>query len=262
MTRSSARSGVGRFLAEGPAAVREALALPGSVSDLFVTATAEHRFAELVASAADAGVRVTLVTDEAAAGLSETVTPQGLVAVCAIPPAGLAAVAASRPRLVAVLAEIRDPGNAGTILRTAGAVGADAAIFAGDCVDPYNGKSVRASAGGIFHLPVVRGVDLPAVTDALRRAGLQVLAADGAATVDLEALDARGGLADATAWVFGNEARGLSAPAAATTDLRVRIPMTGQAESLNVGAAAAICLYASARAQRRGRPQPGRDRPG
>ncbi len=250
LTRPAARLAAGRFLAEGPAAVREALTVEGGVCDLFVTADARDRFGDLVARATEAGVRTTLVTDEAAAGLSETVTPQGLVAVCDIPAADLDSVSAGRPRLVAVLAEIRDPGNAGTLVRTADAVGADAVVFAGTCVDPYNGKSVRASAGSIFHLPVVCDVGLAEAAGALRAAGLRVLAADGAADRDLDAIEAAGGLAGPTAWVFGNEARGLSPVAVAVADERLRVPMTGRAESLNVGAAAAICLYASARAHR------------
>ena len=259
-------------MAEGPAAVREALAgtvdgAPAAhaaaahaagvhaagVIELFATPAARDRFPDLIAAAVAAGVPLTIITDEAAAGLSETVTPQGLVAVCVLPQPDLATVAAGHPSLVVVLADIRDPGNAGTIVRTAAAVGADAVILAGDCVDPYNGKSVRASAGAIFHLPPVRGAGLPQIAAVLGEAGLQVLAADGGGPVDLDGLDADGGLAGPTAWVFGNEAHGLSAEASASAHLRVRIPMSARTESLSVGAAAAICLYASAKAQRAAR---------
>lgn len=254
LTRPAGRSAAGRFLAEGPQAVREALQralgrAPGSVRELFGTTTALQRHHGLAAMAADAGVRVTVVTDEAAAGLSETVTPQGLVAVCDSLDVGLADLAAAPPNLVAVLAEIRDPGNAGTVLRTADAVGAGAVVFAGDAVDPYNGKCVRASAGSLFHLPVVTGVPVPAAMASLRAAGLQILAADAAGDTDLHTAVANGTLARPTAWVFGNEARGLSEPVAMSADLRIAVELPGKAESLNLAAAAAICLYASARAR-------------
>jgi TrmH family RNA methyltransferase len=253
LTRPAGRAAAGRFLAEGPQAVREALRraldrAPGSVPDLFGTATAFERHPDLAAMATAAGARVTAVSDEAAAGLSETVTPQGVVAVCASLDLDLDELVTAAPRLVAVLAEIRDPGNAGTVLRTADAIGAGAAIFAGDTVDPYNGKCVRASAGSLFHLPVVCGAPVSQALAAMRAAGLQVLAADAAGDVDLDRITADGTLARPTAWVFGNEARGLPEPVAMSADLRVRITMSGRAESLNLGAAAAICLYASARA--------------
>jgi TrmH family RNA methyltransferase len=235
-----------RFLAEGPQAVREALAVPGLVRELFGTPDALHRHAEL----AEAAPEVWPVTDEALAGLAETVHPQGLVAVCDFLDVPLARVTAAPPRLVAVLAEIRDPGNAGTVLRTADAAGAGAVIFAGDAVDPYNGKCVRASAGSLFHLDVVRGVEPAHAISDLRAAGLQILAATAHGEVDLEEYADAGALRGRTAWVFGSEAHGLPAPLAAAADARVRVPIHGRAESLNLAAAAAVCLYASARAQR------------
>jgi RNA methyltransferase, TrmH family len=155
------------------------------------------------------------------------------------------------PRLVAVLAEIRDPGNAGTVLRTADAAGAGAVVFAGDAVDPYNGKCVRASAGSLFHVDVVRAADPVAVVEALRTAGLTVLATTGYGDHDLDDLADAGRLAAPTAWLFGSEAHGLPAALTAAADARVRVPLHGRAESLNLAAAAAVCLYASARALRR-----------
>ena len=184
------------------------------------------------------------------AGLSETVHPQGLVAVCSHLDVSLAAVLQAAPRLAVVLAEIQDPGNAGTVLRTADAAGAAGVVFTDGSVDPYNGKCVRASAGSLFHPPVVRGAKATAALDALRAAGLQVLAADGAGEADLDELADAGALARPTAWVFGNEARGLPSELAEHADVRVRIPIHGRAESLNLAAAAAVCLYASARALR------------
>lgn len=229
--------------------MREALRRSGTVRELFATGVADQRHPDLVAAARTAGVPVSPVTEDAAATLSETVTPQGLVAVCDHLDLPLEAALAGRPRLVAVLAEIRDPGNAGTVLRTADAAGARVVIFAGGAVDPYNGKCVRASAGSLFHVDVVRTPDAAGVVSTLREAGLQVLAATGHGETDLDRLPPDR-LAAPTAWLFGSEAHGLPAELAATADARVRVPIHGRAESLNLGAAAAVCLYTSARAQR------------
>jgi len=246
LTRRAGRDAAGEFLAEGPQAVREALAHDPPPRELFVTEAAAARYADLVERAHAAGVPVSAVTPRAAAGLSETATPQGIVAVCPALDVPTATALAGRPRLVAVLADIRDPGNAGTVLRSADAAGADAVVFAGDSVDPYNGKTVRASAGSLFHLPVVRGARLPDALAAARAAGLTVLAADGAGERELTDLPE---LAAPTAWLFGNEAWGLPADTGALADARVRIPISPRAESLNLGAAAAVCLFASSAAQ-------------
>jgi TrmH family RNA methyltransferase len=160
----------------------------------------------------------------------------------------LSAALAKGPRLVAVVAEIRDPGNAGTVLRTADAAGAGAVIFAGDAVDPYNGKCVRASAGSLFHVDVVRtGLD---VVGELQNHGLQTLATSGYGADDLDTLLDDGALVGPTAWLFGSEAHGLPRELLDAADRRVRVPIYGGAESLNLAAAAAVCLYASARAHR------------
>jgi TrmH family RNA methyltransferase len=243
LQRRRDRDQSGRFLAEGPQAVREALTA-GVVVELFGTEAALDRYADL---AAKAGV-VSPVTDEALAALAETVHPQGLVAVCEQVDAPLRA--ALDKRLVAVAVDIRDPGNAGTVLRTADAAGAGAVVFAGDAVDPYNGKCVRASAGSLFHVDVVRDRDPAGVVAALRDAGVQVLAATGHGDDDLDDLLDAGALDRPTAWLFGSEAHGLTADLLAAADRRVRVPLYGGAESLNLAAAAAVCLYASARAMR------------
>nr|WP_245736860.1 RNA methyltransferase [Micromonospora pattaloongensis] len=250
LQRRRERDETGRFLAEGPQAVREALTVPGVVHELFGTEAGLDRYPELAAAAAAAGVPVSPVTDDGLAALTETVAPQGVVAVCAHRDVPLAAALREPPRLAAVLAEIRDPGNAGTVLRTADAAGAGAVVFAGDAVDPYNGKCVRATAGSLFHVDVVRAADPAAVVAALRASGLAVLAATGYGETDLDDLADAGGLARPTAWLFGSEAHGLPAELAAAADARVRVPLHGRAESLNLAAAAAVCLYASARALR------------
>jgi RNA methyltransferase, TrmH family len=240
LLRHVGRKRTGLFLAEGPNLVEAALRR-GVVTDVFATESAMGRFEELLHSAP-----VQVVTDKAAKSLSDTVTPVGLVAVCAAPETALADVLATSPRLVAVAVETSEPGNAGTLIRLADAMGADAIVLAGHSVDPYNGKCLRASAGSIFGLPVVEMVDTAVLIEALRNAGLQVLATtlDGEQSLD----DAD--LAGPTAWLFGAEAHGLSPEIANRADARVRIPMSGGAESLNVAAAAAICLYQSSRARR------------
>ena len=240
-----------RFLAEGPQAVREAVARPGAVVELFTTREAAARHPEILAVAAEAGVVPLVVGADVMAALCQTVTPQGLVAVCTWLDLPRDEVLVGRPRLVAVLAHARDPGNAGTVIRAADAAGADAVLLTGDSVDPYNGKCVRASAGSLFHLPVSIGGQVTEDLPALRGAGLRVLAADGHADLDLDDAVDSGLLDGPTAWVFGNEAWGLPEATRALADAVVRVPIHGRAESLNLATAAAVCLYASARAHRR-----------
>lgn len=231
------------FLAEGPQAVREAREA-GAVTEVFATTEAALRYPEL------AGDRPSVVTDRALASLADTRHPQGLVAVCRYVDVPLAEALGRRPRLVAVLAGVADPGNAGTVLRTADAAGAGAVVFTDGSVDAYNGKCVRASAGSLFHVPVVTGVRFADVADRLRAGGLRLLAADGTARRDLDALLDEDALSAPTAWVFGNEAWGLPEDLLAHADEAVAVPIHGRAESLNLATAAAVCLYASARAQR------------
>jgi len=239
-----------RFVVEGPQAVREALAA-GQLLELYAE---PGRHPELAAAAAATGVPVVPVTAAVLAALAGTVTPQGVVGVAPLLDVTLDRALASRPRLVAVLDAVADPGNAGTVVRAADAAGAGAVVLTEGSVDPHNGKCVRASAGSLWHLPVVSGVPLRAAVSALRAAGLQVLATSGSAPDDLDDLLDTGVLTAPTAWLFGTEAAGLPADALADADRRVRVPLHGRAESLNLAAAAAVCLYASARAQRPGAP--------
>ncbi len=241
LARRASRAEHGLFLAEGPQAVREALQVPGCVREVFAL---PGLHSELMGH----GVAWHPVDEQALASLAETVQPQGIVAVCGFLDVGLADLA--RERLVAVCADVRDPGNAGTVVRCADAAGAGGVVLTGSSVDPYNGKTVRATAGSLFHLPIVVEHDAAATVRSLRAAGFTVLAADGSGEIDLD--DAADGtlLAGRTAWLFGNEAWGLPGGLAELADHRVRIPLRGKAESLNLATAAAVCLYASARAQR------------
>ncbi|GAB3299558.1 TrmH family RNA methyltransferase [Parasphingorhabdus pacifica] len=255
LTRRAGRERAGAFLAEGAQAVGEALSAhtdgAARVREVFVVD--DERHGELVTRAHATPVPVHVVTERAAASLSETVTPQGVVAVCDLPLSTPAEALAERPRLVAVLVGISDPGNAGTVVRVADAAGAGAVLFAGDSVDAYNGKAVRASTGSLFHLPLARHRDVSAVLAECRAAGLRLVGADGYATTDLDTADSRGDLAEPTAWVFGSEAHGLSPEVVTELDTTLSVPLYGRAESLNLATAAAVCLYASARGQNRPR---------
>ncbi|URM91983.1 RNA methyltransferase [Streptomyces sp. MRC013] len=255
LAKRNFRSKERRFIAEGPQAVREAAGHRGpdgepTLRELFTTAEAATRYAAIVDAARAAGARVHHASDAVLAEISQTVTPQGIVGVCGFLDSPFEAVLAARPRLVAVLAHVRDPGNAGTVLRCADAAGADAVVLTDASVDLYNPKSVRASVGSLFHLPVAVGVPVRQAVAGLKAAGARVLAADGAGADDLDAeLDA-GTMGGPTAWIFGNEAWGLPEETRALADAVVRVPIHGKAESLNLATAAAVCLYASARAQR------------
>ena len=238
-------------MAEGPHAVAAALSSPRHVvRELFVTETAAARETDLLRAAAAGDIEVVVVTDRVAATLAETVTPQGVIAVVR-PPALDAESVLAGARLVAVLDRVGDPGNAGTAIRTAYAAGAGAVVLTAGSVDPYTGKCIRASAGSVFAVPVLTGIDAAAAIELAGGGGARTtIATTIDAEEDLDALVDAGTLAGPTAWVFGSEAHGLDPALAARADRRVRIPMYGGAESLNLAASVAVCLYASARAQR------------
>lgn len=248
LARRAVRAAEGRFVVEGPQAVRAAL-VAGALLELFVE---PGRHDDLAACARSAGAAVAEVSPAVLAAMADTISPQGVIGVAPLLDVALDSLAA--PRLVAVLDQVNDPGNAGTVLRTADAAGADAVVFTEGSVDPHNPKCVRSTAGSLWHLPVVSGPRLDDVVRRLRGLGLQVLATTGAGAQDLDALIDDGSLAAPTVWLFGPEAAGLSEAALRSADHTVRIPMRGRAESLNLSAAAAICLHASARAQRESPP--------
>ena len=260
----------GQFLAEGPQAVREALRLhqqrvadgqPGVVTEVFASESCLDRHPEF--EELSQGVNARLATDEVLAAMADTVNPQGIIAVCRFVDVALQEVLDAGPRLIAVLCQVRDPGNAGTVLRAADSAGADAVILTASSVDIYNPKAVRSTAGSLFHLPVVLGADVDELAAACRARGIGVLAADGYGTLNLDTLQDENArrrltgegpaseyaLEQPTAWLFGNEAQGLSEEELALADHRVAVPVYGSAESLNLGTAATVCLYASARSQ-------------
>lgn len=257
----SARRRTGRFRVEGPQAVRSLLAeRPADAIELFLTAAADAAHPELRHLAAAAGLAPRIVGDEViralvrapsddpGAGGADTVrTPQGAVAVASVPRStwstAVDALPADGPVTVAVLHELRDPGNVGTLLRTADAAGADLAVLTSASVDPYGPKAVRASAGSIFHLPVAVGAPMPELAAALTGRGVAIAATSGHADHELFSTP----LPPRIAWVLGNEAHGLDADALAAADLAVRIPLRGRAESLNVTTAATVCLFETLR---------------
>ena len=248
LAKRDARSETGLFLLEGPQAVSEALAYrPELLVELFVTPTALDRYPDIAKGAKAAELEVEFVTEHVLESMADTVTPQGIIAVCRQFPTSLKDILGGEPRLIAILEEVRDPGNAGTIIRAADSAGADAVILTGRSVDLYNPKVVRATTGSLFHVPVAVMPELDAVLERVRAAGLQVLAAD---IKGEDLLSARGSLAAPTAWLFGNEARGLSDEQLALADRSITVPIYGKAESMNLATAASVCLYESAFAQR------------
>jgi len=227
-----------RFLVEGAQGVREALAAdPPAIDTLFV----EDELHELAIRARERGVDVVAAARAIMDRLTSTVTPQGIVGVGGYVDVGLDAVAATG--CVAVLHEVRDPGNAGTIVRSADAAGAAAVVFGAASVDVYNPKTVRACAGSVFHLPIVRDVATAEAIGSLRERGHRILAMDAHGSSSLYTTDVSGPVA----FVFGNEAHGLPQDVVASADATVRVPHAGAAESLNLAAAATICLFEHAR---------------
>jgi RNA methyltransferase, TrmH family len=247
LTRRAVREREGLFLAEGPQAVREAVGCrPDVVKDVYVEPQAAVRHAALLETARAHGLAVHEVSPEVLAAMCDTQAPQGLAAVCRPVHTSLESVLATAPRLVSLLTNVRDPGNAGTVIRGADAAGADAVLVSDASVDVYNPKVVRSTAGSLFHLPLVLGIPVAALLEQVRAAGLTLLAADGAGTQLLDDTD----LSRPHAWVMGNEAWGLEPHVRDACDEVVSVPIYGKAESLNLAMAATVCLYASARAQR------------
>ncbi len=243
--RRSARRRAGRFVAEGPQAVRELLRFrPETATDLYVDGEQRGRYADLVGPSGD--VRIHECTPQVMAAMTDTQHPQGVLAVCRPVGIPLADALAASGDFVVVLAHVRDPGNAGTVIRGADAAGARCVIVSDASVDVYNPKVVRSTVGSLWHLPIVTGAPLVDALERCRAAGLRLLAADGSGETLLPDAD----LTVPHAWVMGNEAWGLDATVRDACDEVVRVPIYGHAESLNLAMATTVCLYASATARR------------
>ena len=247
LNKKDARSETGLFLLEGPQGLKEALNRPRLIVELYATEDAVARYSDLFERAQGARIELQLVTEQVLKVMTDTATPQGILAVCEQLHVSLEDVIAIKPQLIALLANIRDPGNAGTVLRAADAAGADAVIFSDNSVDVYNPKVVRSTTGSLFHLPVVIGASITETIASLQAAGLQAFAADGGGRSLTEL--APGTLAKPTVWVFGNEAWGFEPETLQAVDETVGLPIYGAAESLNLATAASVCLYESAFAQ-------------
>lgn len=237
--RRAARDAAGAFLVEGPHAVAEAV---GGLTTLLVTEQAAGEQAAVVEEAAAHGAEVLIVTERVLASVATTVSPQGVIGVASQEGVTMEA-ALALAGVVAVCWQVSDPGNLGTIVRTADAAGVDAVVTTRASVDPYNPKAVRASAGSLFHLPLACGVDPDALVAACHDQGVALVAVDAAGTTPHTELD----LTRPTALLFGTEAHGLPSGLAAAADELVRVPILGRAESLNLAATAAVMFYEAAR---------------
>jgi TrmH family RNA methyltransferase len=254
----SGRRKAGWFLVEGPQAVRSALAAGVRIHELFVDLDAGGGMSDIVASADEAGTRIVGVTAAVMAAMCQTEHPQGVLAVCPLlEPVDLSELMSGTGPIV-VLEAVSDPGNVGTIIRTADAAGAAGVVLLPDCVDVHNGKVVRSTAGSLFHLPIATGQDLDEVVAAARAAGRTLAVATGDGAVDLFEAARGERVGAATVWLIGSEAHGVSAGARAAADVTVAIPMTGRAESLNAAVATAAVLYVCAFAKSRLHPAGGR----
>lgn len=237
----SVRKRTGQFLIEGPRSVREAVEF-ADVNQVFITAETSDRYPQIIELAQRREIRVSYATEEVIAHVSPDA--QG---VCAVGNQELAThdeVFALNPRLVVVLHEARDPGNVGTVIRAADAAGADAVVMTQNSVDLYNPKVIRSTVGSMFHLPIVTNVAVESALGAARQGGMRTLAADAGGERNIDHLVPQDFPA---VWVFGNEAHGLSPQILNEVDDVIRVPIYGNAESLNLAMAATVCLYASAR---------------
>lgn len=260
LAKPAARTKTGFFLVEGPQSVREAVAhMPDMVRDVYFSDSALDKHREILATAHKAGVYTHTASNEVVDAMSKDA--QGVVAVVRQldrGPGALEHALKKGVKNVAVLHTVRDPGNAGTVIRAADAAGCDLVIMTQESVDVFNPKVVRSTAGSLFHIPVVTGIALEDAISQLKAAGVNVLAADGQGTYDLDELQDVAGtngatgvdLGKPTAWLFGNEAHGLSPQEVKLAHFSVRVPIRGLAESLNLSTAATVCLYATSRAQR------------
>ena len=244
LAKRSVRARTGRFVVEGPQGVREAVRhAPSRIVDLYATRTSIDRYgSDFLGAATGSGLYLHETSEDVLAAMADSESPQGVLAVVRDEPVELASVLAAEPRLLVLLSQVRDPGNLGTVIRAADAMGADAVLVSEASVDVLSPKVVRSTAGSLFHLPVIRDLPVEATLTALREHRIPILAADGHATTVLPEVD----LSGPHCWVMGNEAWGLPEEVRAQCDAVVRVPIHERVESLNLAMAATICLYASA----------------
>lgn len=243
LARRNSRHEQRLFLVEGQKNLAAALAIPQCVETVFATPDATAAHPDLREAVVAAGGWWHLADQEAVASLAGASTPQGIIAVCRFLETDPNRLFSGAGPLV-ICADVRDPGNAGAIIRVADASGATGVVLAGNSVDLYNDKTVRATVGSLFWVPVVTGLGVVEAIAAARVAGFTILAADGSGETELFSAQSRELLAGKVAWVFGNEAWGLPDELIQEADHVISIPILGGAESLNLATAAAVCLYA------------------
>ncbi len=245
LRRRAGRDAARAFLLEGPSSIIEALERRAPIREIFVSGGNEQTDT-IVRRASDLDIEVLLTHERAFRAVSDTVAPQGAVAVVEMPVVS-AWDLPPEADLALVLAEVRDPGNAGTLVRSAAAAGAAAVFFGRGCVDPYGPKTVRSSAGAILRLRIVRDVHLDEGATALRSRGFSLVGAEAGArtTYDEIAYDRPVG------FVLGNEGWGMTAEARSVLDEVVAIPMPGRTESLNVAVAGSVLLFEAVRQRRK-----------
>ncbi len=246
------RRKAGRFLVEGPQAVRAALDSGVVVHELFVDHDALSSFPDVVRVSEERRIPLTTADPHVLAAMGETNHPQGVLAICALLDASRLSEVLAIQAPVIVLDRVADPGNVGTIIRTAEAVGAAGVILTPECADIHGGKVVRATTGSLFRVPVVADLPMSDVIAAVRAEGRALAVAMGAGEESLfDAVDSRM-VCPRTCYVIGSEAHGVGEEAVAAADITIRIPMAPGAESLNAGVSAAVILYVLAHGARSG----------
>jgi TrmH family RNA methyltransferase len=247
--KRAGRSDHARLLVEGPAALTLLLADPRPI-EVFDVLLEPGRHPHVEQLVHDHHDNVSWITEEVSRALSETENPQGAFAEIALPRSDVAEIMAG-PGPVIMCDGISDPGNAGTIMRTGHAAGASGVIFLAGCVDPFNGKAIRSSAGSALCIPVAAGCSWPEVLEAARATGRPLWALTAQGETDLFTAAASRVPGDvALGWIVGSEAHGVSPDVAEAADLRVSIPMPGGAESLNAAMALGIAVYLELAARR------------
>ena len=232
------------FVVEGMQSVREALTSKMQdglkVKQLFLTANGLEKITSEFELATLNQIELLEVSDQVMAAMADSETPQGILALCSTKSSKLPDLWAMNPKKIAFFWQIQDPGNAGTVIRTADACGFDAIVFSDNSVDIFNPKTVRATVGSLWHIPVITDVEIQAFINEANQNGFKSFALTGEGKSNL---DARmiSQLGEKSIWIFGNEARGL--PGLPESVQTVRIPMKGYAESLNVASAAAIVMH-------------------
>ncbi|MBN2655313.1 MAG: RNA methyltransferase [Nitrospirae bacterium] len=234
----------GSFLIEGPHLLQSALSSRSKIKEIFFTSSfsLKSEGGRILKKAESAHVRLIEVDEAVMSKISDAVTSQGVAAVVTLQRVDLDDLTLSSVPLIAVCDGVQDPGNIGTIIRTADAAGADAVVLLGGCCNPYNPKSVRSTAGSIFNIQVVTASSNAFISYAAAK-GISICCSSAKGSTSIFEVD----LSKPLAIVFGSEAHGINDSIVSVADFSVAIPIQGRAESLNVASSSAICLYEALR---------------